>query len=140
MQGSCNTEGGVAVQNAIMAASAIVYIPAGRPVGWNLARQYWTYLQRRGYAFYAVDRDLQHALGDLDSGKAQVVVMPTAVAAERADPDGTTVIDLGAKRDRAMANEPTIRLRPCADQLLDDTHRRWTNASKSWQWRMKTPR
>jgi hypothetical protein len=131
-------EGEVAVQK-ILAASAIVYIPAGRPVGLCLARQYWAYLQRRGYKFYAVDRDLDHALGDLDSGKAQVVVMPTAIAAERAEPGMTTVIDLSAKRDRMLANDPTVRLRPCADQLLDDTAGRWTNDSQAWRRRIKTP-
>jgi hypothetical protein len=103
------------VQNAIMAASAIVYIPAGQKIGWNLARQYWTYLQRRGYAFYAVARNMDGALDDLEAGHAQVVVMINPAAAPPADPGMTTVADLSAKRDRVLANEPTVRLMPRGD-------------------------
>jgi hypothetical protein len=127
------------VQNSIMAASAIIYIPARYTIGLNLARQYWGYVQRRGYEFYAVTRNLGPALDDLGAGKAQVVVMLTPDAAPRAEPGMTTVIDLAAKRDQVLANEPTVRLRPCANQLLDDTVGRWTNDSQAWRRRIKKP-
>jgi hypothetical protein len=112
------------VQEAMMAA-AIVYIPAGRTIDLKLARQYWAYMQQRGYDFYAVARNLRRALDDLDAGKAQVVVMLTPDAAPRADPDMTTVIDLRAKRDRMLADEPTVRLPspnagPAPQPLRDD--------------------
>jgi hypothetical protein len=116
------------VQNQIMAASAIVYIPARYTIGLRLARQYWAYLQQRGYEFYAVARTLGPALDDLDAGKAQVVVMLTPDAAPRADPGMRTVTDLAAKRDRMLANDPTVRLPSRADQLIDDTRRRWMKA------------
>jgi hypothetical protein len=135
--GSREPKGEVAVQQQILATSAIVYIPAGRPIDPKLARQYWAYMQQRGYDFYAVARNLRHALDDLDAGDAQVVVMFTPDAAPRADPEGTTVTDLSVRRDRMLANEPTVRLRPCADQLLDDTAGRWTNDSRAWRRRIK---
>jgi hypothetical protein len=116
------------VQNQIMAASAIVYIPAGRAIDLKLARQYWAYMQQRGYDFYAVARNLRHALDGLEAGDAQVVVMFTPHAAARAEPGMTTVSDLGVKRDRMLANDPTVRLPSRADQLIDDTRRRWMKA------------
>jgi hypothetical protein len=84
----------VAVRNQIMAASAIVYIPAGPTIGLNLARQYWRYVQQRGYELYAVARSLGVALDELSAGKVQVVVMLTPDVAPLAEPGMTTVVVL----------------------------------------------
>jgi hypothetical protein len=74
------------VRNQIMAASAIVYIPAGPTIGPGLARQYWRYVQQRGYELYAVARSLGAALDELSAGKVQVVVMLTPDVAPLAEP------------------------------------------------------
>jgi hypothetical protein len=78
----------------------------------NLARKYWAYVQRRGYAFYAVARNLDGALDDLQTGKVQVVVMLNPDGAPRSEPGMSTVVDLAARRRRMLADEPTVRLLP----------------------------
>lgn len=120
------------MQNIVMAA-AVIYVPAGHPIDRHLAHAYWAYIQRRGYEFYSVVRDLRRALEDLAAGDAQVIVMVGPEAAPRVDPGCSTVVDLRAKRDRMLADEPTVRLRPRAEQLLDDARVRWAKAANnSW--------
>lgn len=125
------------MQNA--ATVAVVYVPAGHPIDRIFWRA-WAYIQRRGYRLYEVVRSMDHAVADLDAGEAQVVLMMAPEREPRADPEATTVIDLRAKRDRMLANEPTVRLRPSANQILDDTASRWANESAIWRRRMNTSR
>lgn len=98
------------MQNAI--AAAIIYIPSGPPIDVTLTRV-CAYLRQRGYRLHAVARHVDQALEELDAGEAQIIVMAGPDCSPRAEPGMTTVVDLAAKRDRMLADEPTVRL-PCS--------------------------
>jgi len=115
----------------IATAGAVIYIPSGHPIERTLAGV-CAYLRRRGYRLHALARHVDQALEELDAGEAQVIVMVGPDAAPRADPGATTVVNLAAKRDRMLANEPTVRLPSSrAEQLLDDAQQRWGKASNN---------
>jgi hypothetical protein len=44
--------------------------------------------------------------------------------------ESPTVANLSARRDRMLANEPTVRLQLVADQLIEDARRRWMKGNQ----------